>query len=225
MGWNSDAILWLLKKDKEFIGGCGPIKSDAGLFAVKHFTNPDETPLLVDGLIKCSHLGAAFIVLKRSMVERMMIEYPGMKCAAVDQKTGYSLFQFEYSENTWRGEDYTFCERWTAIGGEIWLYPDISFTHTGVKDYKGNYHQTLIASDKPEAGQIVQMPDKVEAVQEEKIGAAAGTRKNGFVEALQKIMLSETYIKRIALAVVELQGNGVSNGTGKHQELAGAANG
>lgn len=35
------------------------------------------------------------------------------------------------------GEDYWFCMRWKEQGGEIWVDPDITFTHTGSKQYSG----------------------------------------------------------------------------------------
>ena len=66
-------------------------------------------------------------------------------------------FLFEW---TWQGtspptrlsEDYTFCKRWQAIGGEIWVDPVIEFGHTGTFTYDGalinqmnrEYHDYLL---------------------------------------------------------------------------------
>jgi hypothetical protein len=33
---------------------------------------------------------------------------------------------------------------WKAIGGEIFLEPHINFTHTGMKQFKGNFHEYLM---------------------------------------------------------------------------------
>lgn len=216
MGWNPDAIVKMIQQDKEFIAGAGPLKKDGEpLFAVKHETNADETPVVVNGLIPCSHVGGAFVLMKREAITRMMINYPGLRCEAVDPQNGYSLYQFEYGSKTWKGEDYVFCERWTSLGGEIWLYPNISFTHTGVKDYTGNYHQHLLNQDQPEdpetvlkevladpGSKVTEVPEETKAMLE----AEPGSRKdNKFINAMEKIMLCESYIRRIAAAVVQIQ--------------------
>ncbi len=35
-------------------------------------------------------------------------------------------------------EDYTFCRRWRALGGEIWLDTQGALVHTGAQDFVGN---------------------------------------------------------------------------------------
>jgi hypothetical protein len=35
-------------------------------------------------------------------------------------------------------EDFTFCKRWTEIGGEIWVDLDSKLTHVGATEYKGD---------------------------------------------------------------------------------------
>ena len=35
-------------------------------------------------------------------------------------------------------EDYTFCKRWLALGGEIWLDPEIRLAHWGTYVWQGS---------------------------------------------------------------------------------------
>jgi hypothetical protein len=221
MGWDPKAIIGMLKKDKEFIAGAGPLKADGEpVFAIKHPVNEDQTPIVEDGLIKCSHIGGAFVLMKRSVIEKMMIGYPGHQCRAVDPTTGYNLYECVYGANTWTGEDYTFCERWTALGGEIWCYPNITFSHTGTKTWTGNYHQHLIAQPQPgeeviesknemfgalipATAKASDIAEPVKAMIERQEDPTQ--RKNGFITAIEKIILCEDYVRRIAKAVVQIQ--------------------
>lgn len=216
MGFDPLAPIKMLKHDREFIAGAGNLKTDAGdEYACKIFTRADDTPFVDDaGLIKASHVGGAFILLKRSLVEKMISAYPEHKNPFVDPATGFKFFEPEYRMSGFITEDYNFCERWTKIGGEIWIYPDISFTHTGMKDFKGNYHEFLIAQNKPATIKSVANisgipvttfanPSNIEAVIERQDDP--DVRKNGFITAIEKIILCESYINRIAKAVVRIQ--------------------
>jgi hypothetical protein len=45
----------------------------------------------------------------------------------IDQETGVYL-----------SEDYAFCKRWRALGGEIWLDLQSKLNHSGSYTYRGN---------------------------------------------------------------------------------------
>ncbi len=47
---------------------------------------------------------------------------------------------------TWSGEDYFFAERWREMGGEVWVDPDIEFTHRGSKAWKANFADSVRAT-------------------------------------------------------------------------------
>lgn len=151
MGWNPEAVLGMLLRDIEFIAGVGPKKVDAGdQFCCQINIHPDETPIVKNGLISASRVGAAFCLFKRSAFERMIKAYPDMVCKAVDMEYGYRFYETQYSAYRFQSEDYLFCDRYIAAGGEVWIYPDVDFIHTGVKDFKGNYHKFLMGMPKEE---------------------------------------------------------------------------
>ncbi len=152
MGWDATSIFKMLLADMEFIAAAGPKKVDSGdQFCCHINVNADETPMVRNGLISASHVGGAFVLLKRAAIERMIEAYPDLICKAVDLKHGYRFFETRYSENTFHSEDYLFCDRFTEAGGEIWILPDVTLIHTGVKDYSGNYHKFLVGQPMAEA--------------------------------------------------------------------------
>jgi GT2 family glycosyltransferase len=152
LSWNAEVIPKMLAQDVEFLAGAGPKKVDSGEeYCCQINVHADETPITKNGMISASRVGAGFMLLKRSVLERMIKEYPQLRCRAIEKDYGYSLFQTEYTPFQFKGEDYLFCDRWTAIGGEIWLFPDIDFVHTGAKRYLGNYHKFLSQRPQVEA--------------------------------------------------------------------------
>lgn len=150
MEWQPAVLIKMLTYDVEFISAVGPKKTEAEEYACLIKVNPDNTPVVENGLIKANSVGGAFVILKREAIERMIDKYPELRCMAVHKETGYNFYETRYTVNTLHTEDYIFCERFQEAGGDIWIYPDMDFTHTGVKDYKGNFHNFL-TSNKTEA--------------------------------------------------------------------------
>lgn len=55
-------------------------------------------------------------------------------------------------EGGWRGEDFQFCADWIQrYGGEIWVDPNIDFTHRGTKMWKGNLYGRIQEMAKEQA--------------------------------------------------------------------------
>jgi hypothetical protein len=49
----------------------------------------------------------------------------------------YALFDTVLEDGGYWGEDYVFCRRWGAIGGETFVDPSIAFRHVGMKAFAG----------------------------------------------------------------------------------------
>lgn len=188
MGWNADAVLKMLSCDKDFIAGIGNLKTDSGEdFAANLYSNSDGTTI-IEGphyLMSAQFVGGAFLILKRTMIEKMIESYQDLVSVAVDPVHGYSLFEPKYRP-LWMTEDYNFCERWRLIGGKIWAYPNISFTHQGTKDWKGNYFEFRKERAKKEQPQAVL------------------DEQRGDVPESVKVLLCQSYVDRVARAVIRI---------------------
>jgi hypothetical protein len=57
----------------------------------------------------------------------------------------YALFSNTIANGKVTGEDYTFCNLWMALGNKVWIDPNLSFEHLGIKGWRGNLSSTLIA--------------------------------------------------------------------------------
>ncbi len=151
MGFPAIALLKMLSFKRDFIAAVGNLKDDSGQgYACKVFTRYNQTPVVdSEGLIKATHVGGAFTLITRKAIQKIFDNNLNRRCSRVDASLGYHLYEDKYDGQGFQSEDYNFCERWTETGGEIWIYPDVSFIHTGTKDYIGNYHQFLQTTPKP----------------------------------------------------------------------------
>ena len=91
------------------------------------------------------------MMIKRPAIDKMIGSYPELKYNN-DLNTGPELQEFFYAmfdtmldptDKRYLSEDYTFCRRWQAIGGDIWLDPSISLNHYGSYNFQGNPAQII----------------------------------------------------------------------------------
>ena len=95
--------------------------------------------------------GTGFMIIKRQVLEKIIKAQPELKYVndmplpeAVKQQS-YSIFDTMHCPKTNRylSEDYTFCHRWIALGGEVWVDPRTQLNHWGGHTYKGNISKIL----------------------------------------------------------------------------------
>jgi hypothetical protein len=144
LGWPSGSLQRLVEYPVDMVAGVYPKRTDrytdfpvmwpAGSTSL---TGHPET-----GLLKAAGLPTGFLRIRRHVIEKMIEAYPQTRHVDQDSpmpdKACWALFDHEISDNTYWGEDYTFCRRWARIGGEMWADPDITFEHVGDKTYTGN---------------------------------------------------------------------------------------
>ena len=157
VGFDADALLKLVNRDKDVVAGVYPLKQDILEFPLVLYFDPKTNNCKEEstGLVTAEMVPTGMLKLTRSVFEKMDVHYNIPKDhEGVKEyfKTGI-IFP---DDPTWYGEDVAFCKRWLAIGGELFIEPNINFTHTGVKHYKGNLHEFLM-------GRVVQNYGEAEA--------------------------------------------------------------
>jgi hypothetical protein len=108
---------------------------------------PDDARAEVDGFMTAEFAGTGFMLIKREALERMIEAYPQTRYAdahdravPVDSPHKYALFDCMIDPETgdYLSEDYTFCRRWRAIGGEVWLDARSALIHVGAREFAGD---------------------------------------------------------------------------------------
>jgi hypothetical protein len=133
-------IFRLLQADKDLVGGLYPMKTLPVRYVVNHLNGG-----AVEGdLTEILTLGTGFMMVKRQCLEKMIEAYP--KTKYVDsigigkqyEPYMYALFDTEIdAAGHYLSEDWTFCFRWRAIGGQIWADRKIVLNHSGHFEYPG----------------------------------------------------------------------------------------
>lgn len=146
------ATVKLIKNPKEFVCGAYPYKADHEGYPAFCEQDDDGRPIVDpdDGTIEAQLVPTGFMRLARSVFDRFDQEF-GDDLIVEDHKDPDNVlvykayFQTLKIERQFFGEDVYFGKTWREIGGKIWIEPDITFWHHGMKGFKGNYHDYLRA--------------------------------------------------------------------------------
>ncbi|HEX2886876.1 hypothetical protein [Vineibacter terrae] len=147
--WSPDAVLRLLAADKDMICGAYPKKKMPPTYALnlKHDADGRVRQCPTTGAVEILDAASGFLMIRRPLLERMMAAYPQTRYTpdeALAPQAPYCYALFDCVLETVDGvrrylsEDYGFCHRWRAIGGEIWLDPEVKLNHHGTMSYRGD---------------------------------------------------------------------------------------
>lgn len=159
MSFSPEAVARMLRHTQGVVGGFFPMKNNFGTFCGslepdKNGCIPDvESAIEIwDGscLLKAHLIPGGFLRLKRDVLERFADYYSDnvyqdpMADMSKPTRVYTSFMECMVHEYTRYGEDATFCRRMREMGETIYCDPNITFGHTGMKTYVGNYHQSLL---------------------------------------------------------------------------------
>jgi len=158
-------VLRMLQFDKDCVAGLYPAKIIDWQQSLQRFGQSDETVeeaglayvgevcagnslKTENGFATGTYAGTGFQLIKRNVFERLMRAHPETKYKQlhafprISQPSDnlYALFDcmIDPETGTYLSEDYAFCRRWRALGGEIWLDFTSRLTHSGSYSFRGN---------------------------------------------------------------------------------------
>ena len=119
---------------------------------LKYNVNYIKSELDIDNNIsEVKHIATGFMMIQRITIQKMMLQYHDTKyiddvsfLSKTENQYAYALFDCRVEDNHYLSEDWLFCNRWTKIGGKIYMDVSIDLVHTGQEDYKGSYISTIL---------------------------------------------------------------------------------
>ena len=136
-----DAILKMMACDKDVIGGLYPKKA----LPVNYVINLLPQTKVQGDIFTVDTIGTGFLLFKRQVYEKLIQAHP--ECKYVDdvglgkqyEPMMYSIFDCEIDHRGhYLSEDWLFCRRWMAIGGEIWAHGKVLLNHVGHYEFQGD---------------------------------------------------------------------------------------
>ena len=166
IGFSPEQALALLAADKDVCGAVYPLKrldwdrirahARAGIDRLDVSTLNYVVDLL-DGetapppgadYFRVKYLGTGFMMIRREVFARLAESYPETRFgkihlglnvdAAETQAHAFFDCMIDPETRDYLSEDYTFCKRWTQIGGEIWAYANSRLAHVGTHVFEGD---------------------------------------------------------------------------------------
>ena len=111
----------------------------------------DSVLQIENNIAKVKHIATGFMLIQRSVIANMQKAFPSTKYVddvnflnPHENVNAYALFDCGVEEGHYFSEDWLFCDRWTKMGGEIYINVTINLVHTGIEDYRGCYISTII---------------------------------------------------------------------------------
>lgn len=110
----------------------------------------DAARRMIEGFAPGDYAGTGFMLIRRTVLEQMVQAYPQTRYIASHDRqvarfseNNYALFDcvIEPQTREYLSEDYTFCHRWRAIGGTLWLDTRSQLMHVGPREFQGDAAQ------------------------------------------------------------------------------------
>jgi hypothetical protein len=158
-----ESIFQMLLCEKDIIGGLYPKKA----LPISYVINVKPGTQIVNDIFPVDTMGTGFMMFKKTVVEKMIEAYGADTKYVDDVGLGkqyepymYSLFDTEIDEKGhYLSEDWTFCRRWSALGGEIYAHAKVLLNHCGHYEFAGDL--SVLTGGKPTMPDIT--PDQIAA--------------------------------------------------------------
>jgi hypothetical protein len=105
------------------------------------------------GFVKVQYAGTGFLMMQRGALLAMMERYPELRYRCEHQADDplegspwrFALFNcfIDQPSGTYLSEDFSFCRRWTDMGGEIWADGESRLNHVGPFTYRGEFEASF----------------------------------------------------------------------------------
>ena len=133
VGWQPEAIMRMLEADVDVIAGVYPKKQETVAFPCE-LAIEDNNIVWNGRLLKAKMVPTGFLRIRRHVMEKMAAEskrYRGIMPSGEQEHTEFFWVGIDPDDGEWCGEDVAFCRRWRKMGGDLWIDPDITFSHVG----------------------------------------------------------------------------------------------
>lgn len=139
VGFPPSKVLEFIARPEMVLAGVYPKKNQHNEFPIELETDDAGRIIARDGLYKAKTIPAGFLRIKREVLEQLAAgaeTYAEPDSAGQWHERSY-IFEAGVRDGKLMTEDAIFCRKWRDLGGEIWVDPDIQFSHRGAAVWHG----------------------------------------------------------------------------------------
>jgi hypothetical protein len=142
--------MWKKIKETDMVKSEKDLLSSGYMYPIKIGKNE----LIVDkGVMQVTHAPTGCMLIKRNVIDKLIAKHPELEIyqptvinnKETKKENFYNLFDTLHDPETKRyfGEDFGFCQRWTDIGGKVYVYVMDHISHIGDHEYCGRFYDML----------------------------------------------------------------------------------
>jgi hypothetical protein len=157
MSWNPEAFLKMCMLPEDVVGASYPVKNGWDHWtSIPKMKEEDgkqhyQGRELGDGtaLLEAHVLAGGFLRIRRSVLERFREHYPDLwylepsTMPSQPERRYTQFFAAEACDHRFMGEDHMFSKRLKEMGIPMFIYPNATINHFGIKGWEGNLDQWL----------------------------------------------------------------------------------
>lgn len=130
VAWSLGALLRIAHAPVPLAGGAYRYKSEDENYPVIWLERDELWADPETGLLEVMSLPGGFLSISREVFEKLAAAFPG-RGYSFQGHDFHGFFHAPITDGVMYGEDAAFCLDWRAIGGQVWLDPELQLTHVG----------------------------------------------------------------------------------------------
>lgn len=143
VGWPAAKAVEFLRRPEPVMAGIYPKKQETVDFPVQLSVNADTGDLIEDsGYLLAHEVPTGFLRIRRDVLEALAVgcrEFKELERGVINTYLEVCQMGMDAinADGWWVGEDWDLARRFRLAGFDVWVDPNIDFTHSGRRSWKG----------------------------------------------------------------------------------------
>lgn len=149
VSWTPGDLIRIAMHPVDVVGGAYRYKKTEEDYPIRWLDKPELWADRETGLIEVESVPGGFLAISRRAFEHLRAAHPE-RAYQHEGRAFHGFFHAPIEAGRIWGEDTAFCNDWRLSGGQVWLDPNLTLTHSGgVNNYTGHIGKWLKARIAP----------------------------------------------------------------------------
>lgn len=135
----TDTLVKLCRANRPVVAAVYPLKGDTEKYPMDFL--PGYHAMDADGMIEVGMVPTGMLRINRVVFEAM--EKNAEPYMGRSREVRAYFRTGNIVNKRWFGEDVWFCKQWRELGGKLWVFPNETLSHTGLRAWIGNVGEAM----------------------------------------------------------------------------------